>query len=548
MHSTPSANLEQTQQGPNSVQSLLTVRNLKLSMLGQQKVLVDSLSFDLHRGRTLALVGESGSGKSLSALALMGLLPDSIRASGEVILNECNILGLSESELSDIRGRKIAIIFQEPMTALNPLHTVEEQIGELLLLSGIPSLEKNHQILELLIQVGMDRPEQYIKRYPHELSGGQRQRVMIAIALVGNPEILIADEPTTALDVMMQSQILELIHVLQQKRHMALLLISHDLKLVSQYSDDVIVMQTGRVVEQGYTAQIFKQPQHVYTQSLLDHNFGDAVDMPSDCGHASILTVKDLSVRFNQSQLGILKYLERRKSDKHFEALKPLSFSLLVGESLGIVGESGSGKTSLALAVARLISSSGEIWLEDQALHTLNQSQLRPFRCRFQMVFQDPFASLNPRLDVESIIGEGIESQIDSELDRRHAIESVLRKVELSVDFIQRYPHELSGGQRQRVALARALIMKPQLLILDEPTSALDRTTQHALVNLLRKLQQEERLSYLFISHDMAVVRALCQRVLVLQDGHMIELQSIANLFTHPQTEYTKRLIAASLI
>ncbi|WP_410211249.1 ABC transporter ATP-binding protein [Aquirhabdus sp.] len=545
MHSTPSANIKQNDLLSDSEQISLTVENLTLSLKGEQKALVDTLSFDLYPGRTLALVGESGSGKSLSALALMGLLPEAICASGQVMLNGDDILGLSETALCHIRGRKIAIIFQEPMTALNPLHTIEDQVGELMLSSGSP-IEKRRQVIELLIQVGITEPEQYLRRFPHQLSGGQRQRVMIAMALVGNPDILIADEPTTALDVTMQTQILELIHQLQQKRQMALLLISHDLSLVNQYSDDIIVMQAGRVIEQGRTDQIFKHPQHEYTRSLLNHHFGDPLHISSD-KHTQILEVKDLSVQFNHNAFGMLSYLRQHKSHRSFEALKPLSFSLQQGAALGVVGESGSGKTSLALAIARLISSSGEIWLGNDALHGQNQSALRPFRHRFQMVFQDPFASLNPRLNVESIIEEGIKAQIISPSERRQAVASALQKVELPVDFMYRYPHELSGGQRQRVALARALIMQPELLILDEPTSALDRSTQRTLVRLLRKLQQQEKLSYLFISHDLAVVRALCQRVLVLQDGHMIELQSTADLFANPQTEYTKRLISASL-
>ncbi|AXI02723.1 dipeptide ABC transporter ATP-binding protein [Aquirhabdus parva] len=546
MHSTPSVNIKQSNLLSDSVPISLAVRNLTLSLKVQHKTLIDSLSFDLYPGRTLALVGQSGSGKSLSALALMGLLPDTISVVGQVMLNGDNILTLSEKALCHIRGRKIAIIFQEPMTALNPLHTVEDQIGERILLSGLPEVKKRQQVIELLIQVGMTEPEQYLKRYPHQLSGGQRQRVMIAMALVGNPDILIADEPTTALDVTMQTQILELIKEIQLKRQMALLLISHDLSLVSQYSDDVIVLQEGRVIEQGRTDQIFKQPQHEYTRSLLNYHFGDPLQIPSD-KYAQILKIRDLSVRFNSQSLGVLSYFRQHKSHLSFESLKSLSFSLQQGTALGVVGESGSGKTSLALAIARLISSSGEIWLGDDALHGLKQSALRPFRHRFQMVFQDPFASLNPRFNIESIIEEGIEAQITSASERRQAVASALRKVELPIDFMHRYPHELSGGQRQRVALARALIMQPELLILDEPTSALDRTTQRALVRLLRKLQQEEKLSYLFISHDLAVVRALCQHVLVLQDGHMIELQSTADLFANPQMEYTKRLITASL-
>ena len=329
MHSTPSVNMKQDNLPSDSIPISIAVRNLTLSLKVQQKTLVDSLSFDLYTGRTLALVGESGSGKSLSALALMGLLPEAISATGQVMLHGDDILGLSEEALCHIRGRKIAIIFQEPMTALNPLHIVEDQIGELILLSGLPEIEKRQQVIELLIQVGMTEPEQYLKRYPHQLSGGQRQRVMIAMALVGNPDILIADEPTTALDVTMQTQILELIKEIQQKRQMALLLISHDLSLVNQYSDDVIIMQEGRVIEQGGTDQIFKQPQHEYTRSLLNHHFGDPLQISLD-KHTQILEVRDLSVRFDSKSLGILSYFRQHKSHQSFEALKSLSFSFII--------------------------------------------------------------------------------------------------------------------------------------------------------------------------------------------------------------------------
>lgn len=537
MHSTQNANHKK-----------LTVKNFSILTELDSRILLDDLSFELSAGRTLALVGDSGSGKSITALALLGLLPMGLKASGEVIFDGQSLLPLSDNELCTIRGHKIAMVFQESMSALNPLHKIKTQLGELLRLSGVNKDEVRQRILALLEQVGMTNPEQYLNRYPHELSGGQRQRVMIAMALVGDPEVLIADEPTTALDVILQRQLLDLMKQLQQERNMALLLISHDLNLIHQYSDDVIVLQAGRVVEQGSTHAIFDQPLHEYTKLLLDDNLGLA--LPSvlhDNENMPVLELRNLEIKYQIKHDPLTSFWERfRHKTPYLEALKSLDLMLTQGESLGIVGESGSGKTSLALAVARLISSSGEILLDGNAISELSESALRPLRSQFQIVFQDPFASLNPRLTVENIIGEGVESVIQAKIKRRQAVADVLSKVELNDRFIDRYPHELSGGQRQRVALARALIMQPKLLILDEPTSALDRTTQRALVGLLRKLQLENQLSYLFISHDLSLVRALCQRILVLRQGQMVELQQTEQLFSQPQTTYTQQLIAAT--
>jgi microcin C transport system ATP-binding protein len=527
---------------------LLMVKNLSIHITLSSLNIVDDLSFELHAGRTLALVGESGSGKSMTALALLGLLPAGLKASGEVVFDAQSLLPLSDNALCKIRGHQIAMIFQESQSALNPLHTVEKHLGELLRLSGLGKVEIRQRILSLLVQVGMTTPEQYLQRYPHELSGGQRQRMMIAMALIGDPDVLIADEPTTALDVILQRQLLDLLKQLQQARNMSLILISHDLNLIHQYSDDVIVLQKGNVVEQGATHAIFKQPQHEYTKLLLNDALGKALPfMVHENKTKPILELKNLSIQYpiqHDALAGLLGKLFHKTP--FLEALKPLDLILLQGESLGIVGESGSGKTSLALAVARLITSSGQIIFNGQAIDALSESALRPLRSQFQIVFQDPFASLNPRLTVEKIISEGVENSIVSKIKRRQAIVDALEKVELNDTFIDRYPHELSGGQRQRVALARALIMQPKLLVLDEPTSALDRTTQRALVALLRKLQFENQLSYLFISHDLSLVRALCQRILVLRQGQMIELQNTEQLFTQPKTEYTQQLIAAT--
>lgn len=539
MHLTQDVNMNH-QAINNNNNALLHVEHL--SIRSHQQVLVQDLSFDLQPGKTLAIVGESGSGKSISSLALLGLLPDSLQVTGQARLNDTSLLQLNETQWRQIRGKKIAMIFQEPMTALNPLHKVEKQIGEMLRLNGLSKAQVRSTVIDLLNQVGIPQPEQKLGRYPHELSGGQRQRVMIAMALAQNPDILIADEPTTALDVTLQAQVLNLLKSMQGSRNMAMILISHDLNLVRRYSDDVIVMQLGQVKEQGPTAQIFANPQDDYTRHLLNQDFGQAF-MPNAnlSSEKPMLHLEQITVRF-PIKTGLLN-----KVTDHVVAVEPLDLNVMRGESVGIVGESGSGKTSLALALARLIKSDGKIVLNQNRLDHLNENQLRPLRPQFQMVFQDPFGSLNPRLTIEQIIGEGATRLIPNKTERRKAVEEVLQKVELPANFADRYPHQLSGGQRQRVALARALIMKPKLMILDEPTSALDRTTQRALVHLLRKLQQDEQISYVFISHDLAVVRALCQRVLVLRHGKVMELQTTEDLFNAPQTDYTKALIEAAL-
>lgn len=515
--------------------SILRVSHLSIQV-GEQ-VLVQDLNFNLAAGKTLAIVGESGSGKSISSLALLGLLPQQLKISGQATLGELDLLQMDQAKLRQIRGQRIAMIFQEPMTALNPLHRVEKIIGESLLLQGYSKAQMREKVIELLHQVGIPTPEDKLQRYPHELSGGQRQRVMIAMALALNPDILIADEPTTALDVTLQAQILNLLKSLQQQRDMAMILISHDLNLVKRYADDVIVMNRGVVEEQGAVTDIFNHPQAIYTRHLLDHEFGQANTVESE---AEVLQLEQLAVRF-PIKAGLLN----RVVD-HFTALESVDLSLKQGESIGIVGESGSGKTSLALAVSRLIESDGKILLGNIDLNQKNERQLRPFRSQFQIVFQDPFGSLNPRLSIAEIIGEGLEQQALAKAHIQARIAYVLQSVELPVDFQHRYPHELSGGQRQRVALARALILEPKVLILDEPTSALDRTTQRAIVDLLRRLQREKQLSYLFISHDLAVVRALCQRVLVLQHAKTIEFQETTRLFEHPEHPYTQALIEAS--
>ncbi|USE84075.1 dipeptide ABC transporter ATP-binding protein [Acinetobacter tibetensis] len=509
----------------------------KLHIQHEQTTLLDNLSFQLYRGKTLALVGESGSGKTISCLALLGLLPPSLLRSGRVNYADIDLLKLSTQQLQSIRGHKIALIFQDPMAALNPLHQVEKIVGEVLILQGLSKQFVRQQVIQLLNDVGLTQTEALLKRYPHQLSGGQRQRVMIAAALALDPEILIADEPTTALDVTLQVQILDLIKTLQQQRQMSLILISHDLNLVRQYADDVIVMNQGCVEQQGATEQVFQHPTTDYTHELMNHDFGEAL-APSVT--PTVLQLEQLLVQYPIKQ----GWLNRVTGQQI--AVEIPHLTLMQGECLGIVGESGSGKSSLALAIVRLVQSQGQILFQQQNLNTLNQKQLRPLRANFQIVFQDPFSSLNPRLTVQQIIAEGLTLGHQYENPIEAKVSQALLDVELDDSFKHRYPHELSGGQRQRIALARALVLQPRLMILDEPTSSLDRTTQRAIVQLLRRLQQQYQLSYLLISHDLHVVRAISQKVLVLRASQVIEMQTTEALFAHPLHLYTQQLIQAS--
>ncbi|MEF9957788.1 MAG: dipeptide ABC transporter ATP-binding protein [Acinetobacter sp.] len=515
---------------------ILSVRELSIqNAFGQN--LVDGVSFDLHTAQTVALVGESGSGKTISALALLGLLPDSLRIEGEALFENNNLLCLTRQKLQQIRGKRIAMIFQEPMSALNPLHSVEKIIAESLLLNGCPKKEITLQTLQILHEVGLNEAAHILKKYPHELSGGQRQRVMIAMALALEPDILIADEPTTALDVILQAQILELLQQLQQQRNLAILLISHDLNLVKKYADHVIVLNQGKVEEQGAVAEIFTHPQAAYTQNLLKHDFGEALPLqPAE----TILALKNVSVKYPVKR-GLFNQIQFYQI-----AAENISFALMQGESLGIVGESGSGKSSLALAITRLIPSDGEIIFLNQNLNQLNQKQMRALRSDIQIVFQDPLSSLNPRMTVEQIIAEGLSLKKLSKIEIQTKVETVMLKVELSMDCKHQYPHQLSGGQRQRVALARALILQPKLIILDEPTSSLDRNTQLAIIQLLRRLQQQEQISYIFISHDLKVIQSICQKVMVLHQAKILEYQTTTCLFQQPENEYTQRLIDVS--
>ena len=501
---------------------------------------VQSASLSISAGEMLALVGESGSGKSLTALAVLKLLPVHARLSGSIRFCGEELVGADEKRLRQIRGHQVSMIFQEPMTSLNPLHHIEKQISEILFVhQGLSKPAARTRTLELLALVGIPEPEKRLHAYPHELSGGQRQRVMIAMALANNPELLIADEPTTALDVMLQAQILDLLKSLQQKLGLAVLLISHDLTLVKRYADKVVVMQAGNTVESADTETLFASPQHEYTRHLLAADpAGTPAPLPREL--KPVLTINKLKVCFPLKKSFFGKTLDVIK------AVDDLSFELNAGETLGIVGESGSGKSTLAFAILRLLPATGSVVFLGNPLLTLTQKQLRPLRRDMQIVFQDPYGSLSPRMTIADIVGEGLEVQGLAATERDAAVQEALREVHLDPASRHRYPHEFSGGQRQRIAIARAMVLKPQLLVLDEPTSALDRTVQKQIVDLLRELQGRHGFACLFISHDLAVVRALCHRIMVMQHGRTVESQNNHDLFSTPVMDYTRRLLAAA--
>ncbi|MFH1806586.1 MAG: ABC transporter ATP-binding protein [Pseudomonadota bacterium] len=507
---------------------------------------VRNISFAMKRGETLALVGESGSGKSVTALSILQLLPypRASHPTGSILFDGREMVGAEERMLRQIRGNRISMIFQEPMTSLNPLHNVEKQIGEVLTLhKGLRGAKARERIIELLELVGIDDPASRLRSLPHELSGGQRQRVMIAMALANEPELLIADEPTTALDVTIQAQILELLRDLQARMGMALLLITHDLQIVRKMADQVCVMKDGGIVEARETAALFDDPQHAYTRKLLDAiPRGTAHPVPEGAGE--LLRTGDIHVRFPIGKKGIFGRPER-----YINAVDGIAVSVRQGETLGIVGESGSGKTTLALAILRLLSSSGDITFDGQDIRARSGAGLRALRRDMQVVFQDPFGSLSPRMSIAQIVGEGLEIH-EPGLDRaaRTArIAEALREVDLPQDAMDRYPHEFSGGQRQRISIARALVLKPRFMVLDEPTSALDMSVQAQIVDLLRNLQQRHNMAYLFISHDLKVVRALSHRVMVMQGGKMVESGATDEVFERPQQPYTRALLAAAL-
>ena len=525
---------------------LMQIRDLSVEFITDERrhQAVQGLSFDIYPGQTVALVGESGSGKSVTAHSILRLLPYPLarHPSGSILYGGEDLLQLPERKLQQVRGNRIAMIFQEPMTSLNPLHNIAKQIGEVLALhKGITGQAALARTLELLELVGINEPHKRLKALPHELSGGQRQRVMIAMALANEPELLIADEPTTALDVTVQLKILELLASLQARLGMALLLISHDLNLVRRVAQHVCVMQQGRIVEQADCETLFKAPQHPYTCELLGAEpRGEPAQNPVG---APILEVADLRVWF-----AIHKgFLGRAK--EHVKAVDGISFTLAQGQTLGIVGESGSGKSTLGLAILRLIASQGRIAFKGQPLDSLGREQVRPLRRQMQVVFQDPYGSLSPRMSIAQIVGEGLRIHgIGSPEEQSQAIIAALEEVGLDPETRHRYPHEFSGGQRQRIAIARALVLKPELILLDEPTSALDRTVQRQVVELLRALQQRHNLSYLFISHDLAVVKALSHQLIVMQHGKVVEQGEAAAIFDGPGHPYTRQLLNAALL
>ncbi|MAR93197.1 MAG: ABC transporter ATP-binding protein [Pseudomonadota bacterium] len=521
---------------------LLTVDSLSIQFQQGAEIntAVQEVSFELRRGETFALVGESGSGKSVTALAITRLLPKSITRfpSGQVLYTGQNLLALSEAQLRRVRGNRIGMIFQEPLTALNPLHTVEKQIGEVLRVHrGMGGRAARDRVLELLGLVGIPDPETRLKSYPHQLSGGQRQRVMIAMALANEPDILIADEPTTALDVTIQKQVLNLLQELQQKLGMTVLLITHDLGVVRRYAHRVGVMTQGRLVEVNTTEALFSQPRHEYTRALLAAEpSGEPVT--ADPAAGPVMEVDHLKVWFPIKR-GVFRH-----TVGHIKAVDDVSFRIRRGHTLGIVGESGSGKTTLVQALLKLTESRGRIRFLDQDLAALNQAQVRPLRKRMQIVFQDPFGSLSPRMSVGDIIAEGLVIHgIGDAREQERRVCAALEEVGLSADLRHRFPHEFSGGQRQRIAVARALILEPELIVLDEPTSALDRSIQAQLMDLLRSLQQRHGFSYLFISHDLKVVKTIAHEVLVLKEGKALEYGPALEIFHQPRHDYTRELI-----
>ena len=526
---------------------LLHVKNLGI-VFGKGKnaiTAVHNASFTVARKETVALVGESGSGKSVSALSILKLLPYPLAShpSGEILFENKDLLQCSDKQLQKVRGGKIAMIFQEPMTSLNPLHTVEKQIGETLRLhKGLSRKQAVPHILELWEVVGFTDTDRILTSYPHQLSGGQRQRVMIAMAIAGEPDLLIADEPTTALDVTTQAQILRLLKDLQQKFNMGLLLITHDLEIVKHMTDRIYVMRQGKIVETGETQAVFANPKDPYTKHLLSCE-PKGHPYPVQKTARPVLEIKQLNVDF-PIRKGIFQ-----RTVSTFQAVDNVSLSITAGQTVGVVGESGSGKTTLAMAILRLQNSQGQIQLNGKSINQLSNRKVRPYRHMMQIVFQDPFGSLSPRMSAQDIIGEGLKVhrlvKNTQEYDER--IVQVMQHVGLDPAIRFRYPHEFSGGQRQRIAIARALVLKPKLLVLDEPTSALDRAVQGEVIDLLRDLQHRDQLAYLFISHDLKVVRAMSHHILVMYQGQVVEQGPAEKIFVEPEHPYTQKLLKAAI-
>ena len=529
-----------------SDEPVLSVRDLSVAFTqgGTTSTAVDHVSFDIGKGETVALVGESGSGKSVSALSVLKLLPYPAASppSGQILFQGMDLLAGGEEELRKVRGNKITMIFQEPMTSLNPLHTIEQQVGEVLKIhQGLGDRQARARTLELLSEVGIRDPQKRLGAYPHQLSGGQRQRVMIAMSLANEPDLLIADEPTTALDVTVQAQILELLHGLKEKNGMSVLFITHDLGVVRKIADRVCVMTRGKIVETGATADVFANPQHEYTRHLIAAEPKGKPPM-ADVTAEVVMTGDDVKVWFPIKQ-GFF-----RKTVDHVKAVDGIDVTVRAGQTLGVVGESGSGKTTLGLALARMISSQGRIDFAGREIDKLSFNAMRPLRRELQIVFQDPYGSLSPRMSVTEIIEEGLkihEPTLSAE-DREDRVVAVLKEVGLDPETRHRYPHEFSGGQRQRIAIARAMVLKPKFVMLDEPTSALDMSVQAQVVDLLRDLQARHGLAYLFISHDLKVVRALANDVIVMRNGKIVEQGPSAQIFERPQTDYTRALISAA--
>ncbi|RYE08846.1 MAG: ABC transporter ATP-binding protein [Hyphomicrobiales bacterium] len=525
--------------------ALLTVENLRIDFRMDETVIeaVRGISFDIEAGKTLALVGESGSGKSVTAASILRLLPPSAQISGRIIYAGTDLTTASDTELRRIRGSDISMIFQEPMSSLNPLHTVERQVSEAIMIHrGLRKAAARAETIRLLNLVGLQNPETRLADYPHQLSGGQRQRVMIAMALANEPKLLIADEPTTALDVTVQAQILELLKSLQQRLGMAMLFITHDLGIVRHMADSVCVMTKGEIVERGPTAEIFARPQHEYTRHLLAAE-PSGEPPQADPTAPIVASTENLRVWFPIKR-GIL-----RRTIGHIRAVDDVSLAIRAGQTLGIVGESGSGKTTLGRALLRLVSSQGRIIFLGNELQSRSWREMQPLRKDMQIVFQDPYGSLSPRMSVGDIVAEGLSVHCPdlSAGDRDIKVRRALMEVGLDVGAAYRYPHEFSGGQRQRIAIARAMVLEPKLVVLDEPTSALDMSVQAQVVDLLRALQKRHQLTYLFISHDLRVVRALANELIVMKDGKVVEAGPAAAIFDNPQSPYTRQLMQAAL-
>ena len=533
-------------QRPPLQPELIKVEDLSVDFRGGGKIThaVKHVSFDIGRAETVALVGESGSGKTVTALSILKLLPypSASHPSGKIWFKGENLMSLRDAALRSIRGNNVSMIFQEPMTSLNPLHTIEQQVGEILKIHrGLSDRAARERVLDLLGKVGIDDPKGRLASYPHQLSGGQRQRVMIAMALANEPDLLIADEPTTALDVTIQAQILDLLAKLKDEFHMAMLLITHDLGIVRKMADRVCVMNNGEIVERGATQQIFASPRHPYTKHLLASEPKGAPP-PANAKAQTILEAKDLKVWFPIKR-GFLRSIVG-----YIKAVDGIDLAVKEGQTLGVVGESGSGKTTLGLALLRLVSSDGPIVYLGNRIDGYDSKRMRPLRRHMQIVFQDPYGSLSPRLSVGQIIEEGllIQNHGLSQDERNARVARALKEVGLDPALRDRYPHEFSGGQRQRIAIARALVLEPKFLILDEPTSALDVSVQAQIVDLLRELQRKHKLAYLFISHDLKVVRALANSIIVLRHGKVVEQGPARTVFAKPKTDYTKALLAAA--